>query len=177
MESPIIETQYPLSFREGDAKKLGLHLKDRHSVMLVGMRRIGIGNFLRFFLNHKDIFKTYINDGNYHLFITIDLNDLVERELFPFWILTLKRIADSVEKSALSARVKKQIELLFLDSMQSQDLFLTIDSVRRSLVYLVEQNVLPTLFFIRFDRIKDTATPVFFDNLEGLKEATHQRHL
>ena len=176
MENPIIETTYPLSFRREDAVKLGHHVKDRHSMMLIGMRRVGIGNFLRFFLNHKDIIKTYVKDDkNQHLFITIDLNDLVERELFPFWILTLKRIADSVEASNFASKVKKQIELLFLNSMQSQDLFLTIDSVRRALLYLVANSIMPTLFFIRFDRIKDAATPVFFDNLEGLKEATHHR--
>lgn len=175
MESSVIETAYPLTFRQDDAKKLGHHLKDRHSVMLIGMRRVGISNFLRFFLNHKDIINAYINDGREHLFITIDLNDLVERELFPFWILTLKRIADAVEKSELAPKVKKHIELLFLDSMQSQDLFLTIDSVRRALIHLVENGILPTLFLIRFDRIKDAATPVFFDNLEGLKEATHHK--
>lgn len=175
MESPIIETGYPLTFRQDDARKLGAHLKDRHSVMLIGIRRVGISNFLRFFLYHKDIAKTYINDGNKHLFISVDLNDLVERELFPFWILTLKRITDAVEKSELEKKVQKRIESLFLDSMQSQDLFLTIDSVRRALVELVNHGILPTLFFIRFDRIKDAATPVFVDNLEGLKDATHHK--
>lgn len=175
MESPIIETKYPLTFRAQEAKKLGLHLKDRHSVTLIGMKRVGISNFLRFFLYHKAIVKRYINDGNEHLFISVDLNDLVERELFPFWILTLKRIADTVEKSQLDKKVKKHIELLFLDSMQSQDLFLTIDGVRRALMQLVENNVLPTLFLVRFDRIKDAATPVFFANLEGLKDATHHK--
>lgn len=175
MENPIIETQYPLSFRKEDAAKLGHHVKDRHSMMLIGMRRVGIGNFLRFFLNHKDIIKTYVKNDKDHLFITIDLNDLVESELFPFWILTLKRIADSVEQSKFDIKVQKQIELLFLDSIQSQDLFLTIDSVRRALIYLISNNIMPTLFFIRFDRIKDAATPVFFDNLEGLKEATHHK--
>lgn len=173
--NPIIETSYPLDFRIEDTKKLGLHLRDRHSVMLIGMRRVGISNFLRFFLNHEDIVKIYINDGKKHLFITVDLNDMVEREVFPFWILTLKRIADSVARSGLDSKVKKQVELLFLDSIQSQDLFLTIDSVRRALIFLVEHQILPTLFFLRFDRIKDAATPVFFDNLEGLKEATHQK--
>lgn len=175
MESPIIETSYPLTFREDDARKLGHHLKDRHSVMLIGIRRVGISNLLRFFLHHKDITKTYINDSKNHLFISVDLNDLVEREPFPFWILTLKRITDAVEKSELDKKVQKRIESLFLDSMQSQDLFLTIDSVRRALVELVDHAILPTLFFIRFDRIKDAATPVFFDNLEGLKEATHHK--
>jgi hypothetical protein len=175
MENGIIEASYPITFRKEDAASLGAHLKNRHSVVLIGMKRVGISNFLRFFLNHKDIAKTYIGDGNSHLFIPVDLNDLVEREVGPFWILTLKRISDSVNKSSLTKEVKKKIETLFLDSIQSQDLFLTIDSVRRALVELTQNVFLPTLFFIRFDRMKDTATPELFANLQGLKDATHHK--
>lgn len=170
-----IEASYPLTFRANDAKELGAHLKNRHTVVLVGMKRVGISNFLRFFLNHKDIAKIYIADGKEHLFIPVDLNNLVERELFPFWSLTLKRIVDSVEKSSLSEKLKKEIESLFLESIQSQDLFFTIDSIRKALVAIVAAGVLPTIFFIRFDRIKDAVTPAFYDNLNGLVDATHQK--
>lgn len=175
MENGIIEAFYPITFRKDDAASLGAHLKDRHSVVLIGMKRVGISNFLRFFLNHKDIAKTYIGDGSSHLFIPVDLNDLVEREVGPFWILTLKRILDVVNKYPFGKEVKKKIETLFLDSIQSQDLFLTIDSVRRSLIGLLENGLLPTIFFLRFDRMKDTATPELFANLQGLKDATHHK--
>src|SRR3972149_11810562 len=117
MENKTIEALYPISFRQNDAKTLGQHLKNRNNVVLIGMKRVGISNFLRFFLNHQEIAKSYIADGNTHLFIPVDLNDLVEREVFPFWILTLKRIVDSVEASILKDATKKYIERLFLDSM------------------------------------------------------------
>lgn len=175
MEQRIIETSFPITYRENDARTLGEHFKNRHSVVLVGMKRVGISNFLRFFLNHKDIKQTYIADSKEHLFIPVDLNDLVERELFPFWSLTLKRIVDAVEKSSLSGEIKKDIESFFLESIQSQDLFFTIDSIRKALLALVNASVLPTLFFIRFDRIKDAVTPAFFDNLNGLQDAAHQK--
>ena len=174
MNSSVLEAEYPLSFRKNDAQSLGTQLKNRHSVVLIGMKRVGISNFLRFFLSHKEVAKSYINDGKNHLFIPVDLNDLVEREIFPFWVLTLKRIADAVNNSDLDASVKKHIETLFLDSIQSQDLFLTIDSVRKSLLELIKQNVLPTIFYLRFDRMKDAATSVFFDNLLGLLDATNR---
>ena len=171
--SSILETTYPLSFRKNDAKSLGQQIKNRRSVVLIGMKRVGISNFLRFFLYHKDILKTYINDDKNHLFIPIDLNDLVEREVYPFWVLTQKRILDSVEKANISEKNKKYIETLFLDSIQSQDLFLTIDSIRKSLVMLSELNFVPTLFYLRFDRMKEASTPDFFSNLQGLVDATH----
>ncbi len=175
MDNEKIEAVYPISFRENDAANLGKHLKSRNSVVLIGMKRVGISNFLRFFLNHKDIVKTYISDGNSHLFVPVDLNDLVEREVFPFWILTLKRIYDATENSNLSKQSRKYIEGLFLDSMQSKDTFLTIESVKKSLAKITQEKVLPTIFFIRFDRLKEIITPELFGNLQGLKDAANRK--
>lgn len=175
MENGVIEAVYPISFRASDASKLGQHLKNRNSVVLIGMKRVGISNFLRFFLHNKEIAKTYIKDGNSHLFIPVDLNDLVEREVFPFWILTLKRIYDGVENSNLGKPTKKYVERLFLDSMQSKDTFLTIESVKKSLARITEEKVLPTIFFIRFDRLKEVVTPELFGNLQGLKDAANRK--
>lgn len=175
MGNGVIEALYPISFRKEDASILGKYLKNRSSVVLIGIKRVGISNFLRFFLNHKAIASTYIADKNSHLFIPVDLNDLVERELFPFWILTLKRIYDSVESSNLSKLTKKYIERLFLDSMQSKDIFLTIESVKKSLLAITEEAVTPTIFFIRFDRLREVVTSEFFDNLQGLKDAANHK--
>ena len=174
MDNHIEEALYPLTFRKRDSETLGLYIKNRHSVVLIGMKRVGISNFLRFFLNKRGIKEEYISDNKNHLFIPIDLNDLVERELFPFWVLTLKRIEDAIIASNASQATKKYIETLFLDSIQSQDLFLTIDSIRKSLSRLVTEGITPTIFFLRFDRMKDVVTPEFFANLQGLIDACHQ---
>ncbi len=174
MENQIEEVSYPLSFRSKNSETLGFHISKRHSVVLIGMKRVGISNFLRFFLNKKGIKERYIKDEKDHLFIPIDLNDLVERELYPFWVLTLKRIEDAVKSSNISESTKKYIETLFLDSIQSQDLFLTIDSIRKSMSKLVEEGKTPTIFFLRFDRMQDVVTPEFFANLQGLIDACHK---
>ena len=174
MKSSVPEQTYPITFRASDSEKLGSCLKNRRSVVLVGMKRVGISNFLRFFLNHREIEKTYIKEKG-HLFITVDLNDLVEREIFPFWILTFKRLEDFVEENIEDAKIKKRISQLFLDSIQSQDLFLTIDGIRKSLVLLCEADFKPTIFFIRFDRIIDSATHSFFGNFQGLIDATRHK--
>lgn len=174
MAHSIIEENYPLTFRQEEAKELGRHLKNRHAVVLIGMKKVGISNFLRFFLNNKDIPGTYIKDYRKHLFIPVDLNDLVECEIAPFWTLTLKRIVDSVEKSLVDEKIKKQIGNMFLESIQLQDLFFTTDSVRLALLKITEQGYLPTIFFIRFDRMEDAVTPEFFANLEGIKSTNQQ---
>lgn len=179
MHKSILETQYPLGFRESESKALGNFLKNRNSVVLTGMKRVGISNFLRYFIYHKETARTYCTNNNSpaqnHLFIPVDLNDLVERDIFPFWMLTLKRIVDNIEVSPLADEIKKDVEAFFLDSIQSNDLFLLIDCVRRSLIKIVSANFLPTIFYIRFDRMKDSATPQFLNNLEGLISATHHK--
>lgn len=174
METSIVEKKYPISFRQKDVLLLGSHLAHRHSIDIVGMKRVGISNFLRFFLHHTESLKTHIPDDRKHVFILVDLHDLVERELFPFWTLTLKRIADISEQLKLPAEKKKRIEALFLTSIQSQELFLLIENVRQSLVMLSEAGYTPTIFFLRFDRINDVVTSSFLDNLQGLRDATNQ---
>lgn len=171
----IIEAAYPLEFRQEDAKILGEHLLHSHSVELVGMKRVGISNFLRFFLFHSGIKEEYMRGNSSHFFILIDLNDLIEREIFPFWRLAFKRIVDAVEVSELSEEIKKKISSLFVASIQSGDLFLTYDGVRESLGFLTRSGLQPVLFLSRFDRLKDVATPEFFDNLQALKDATNQQ--
>ena len=174
MKAALVEESYPITFRQEDAERLGSLLKNRRSVVLVGMKRVGISNFLRFFLNHKDIEQKYIKEKG-HLFIPVDLNDLVEREIFPFWILTFKRLEDYVVENIQDEKIKKRVSQLFLDSIQSQDLFLTIDGIRKSLVLLCEAGFMPTIFFIRFDRIIDSATHAFFGNFQGLIDATRHK--
>lgn len=173
MNASVLEALYPITFQKQDAEKLGEYLRQRQCVNVVGMKRVGISNFLRFFLRHKDIIPTYISKKEAHMFIPIDLNDLVEQEIYPFWTLTLKRILDASEQSSLPGEVKAKIGDLFDKSIQFQDLFLVIDNIRQALNLLVDSGVYPTVFFLRFDRLKDTFNPSLFDNLEGLRDASH----
>jgi len=171
MQTSVLEASYPITFQQKEAKMLGEYLKQRQCVNIVGMKRVGISNFLRFFLRHEGIIQTYISKNDEHLFITVDLNDLVEKEIYPFWTLTLKRILDATEQSHISPEIKQQIRDLFDKSIQFQDLFLVIDNIRQALILLVNSGVSPTIFFLRFDRLKDTLNPSLFDNLQGLRDA------
>lgn len=168
-----IEATYPDTFRTQDVKTLADHLNLRHSVELIGMKRVGISNFLRFFLENEKITKNYLPKE--HVFITIDLNDLVERELYAFWILAFKRIQDAALQTKITQKSKAKISDLFLDSIQSQDLFLTIENIRSALTTLTSENLIPTLFLLRFDRLQDASTPQFLSNLQGLIDSTNHR--
>lgn len=175
MDISVTEMQYPLSFRAHEARLLGDNLQHRHSVEFVGMKRVGISSFLRFFLYHKDIKRQYLPQDGKNLFIPVDLNNLIEREIFPFWRLTFKRIVDTVESNVFDSGLKQKISDLFVNSIQSGDLFLTFDGVRESLVQLVKANIYPTIFLLRFDRLSDAVTPEFFNNLQSLQDATNQK--
>lgn len=175
MNTPFWESKYPIEFRQEDAKTLGEHLKHRHCVELVGMKHVGISNFLQFFLYNDLVAKTYINDGEGHMFIAVNLNDLVEKEMYGFWVLTFKRLVDAVDNSKLDASVKDKISALFLSSIQSKNFFLTIENLRDSVKMVVDANVMPTIFFIRFDRVKDIVSEEFLANLQGLRDATAQK--
>jgi hypothetical protein len=170
------EMMYPIDFREEEAKRLGQYLKHRQSVNVIGMRRVGISNFLRFFVYHKEIISTYVSIEQRHLFIPVDLNDLVEREVYPFWNLTMKRIFDAcLSSSLLQRKTKEKLNRLFLASIQSHDLFFIIDTIRDMLRLIGKEGIYPTLFFIRFDRLQDVFNASLFDNFEGLYDAMHEQ--
>jgi len=175
MEMQFSESLYPLTFRAKDAQALGQHLRLRHSVELVGMKHVGISNFLQFFLYHGSIVKTYIRQGR-HMFVAVDLNDLVERDMFAFWILVLKRFADKAETFPdIALADKKTISALFLNSIQSRNFFLAFENLREIIKIIIRNNILPTIFLIRFDRIRDTVSEEFLANLQGLRDATGQK--
>src|SRR5690349_20100292 len=167
MDISITEMQYPLEFRQKDAKALGTFLQHRQSVQLIGMKRVGISNFLRFFLYHKDIRRQYLPGDGKNLFIPVDLNNLIEREIFPFWRLTFKRVVDAVEEAVVDNIIKQKINELFDTSIQTGDAFLTFDGLRSSLALLVKAQIYPTIFLIRFDRLVNAVTPEFLNNLQA----------
>lgn len=166
----VIEAGYPISFRKKQAEELGGSLKHHHSVVLIGMKRVGISNFLRFFLNHDTIVDTYIQNGLTPVFVQVDLNDLIERNLSAFWTLLLTRLVDTVQRSNLPESDKRNCRKLFVQSIQLKDHFFTMDSVRKVLETFVVGGFSPTLFLIRFDRLAAVATPEFFSNLVGLRD-------
>ena len=173
MRTPVLEATYPITFQKEEAERLGEYLRQRQSVNIVGMKRVGISNFLRFFLRHEDIIPIYVSKKDNHLFIPVDLNDLVEQEIYPFWTLTLKRVLDATEQSEVPSAVKQKVNELFDKSIQFQDLFLVIDNIRQALNLLVDNGIFPTIFFLRFDRLRDSFNSSLFDNFEGLREASH----
>ncbi len=171
----VIETTYPITFRKREAEQLGKYIAQQKSVVLIGMKRVGISNFLRFFINHPEISSTYIQSDQPQIFIQVDLNDLIERNLSAFWTLLLTRTVDAVENSSLPEVDKKACRKLFVQSIQLKDHFFTVESVRKVLDLIVSSGMYPTIFLIRFDRLADVFTEDFFGNLLGLRDSVKTR--
>lgn len=168
--SSIIETHYPNLFRSEDGDTLAHHLLDHSSVVLVGMKRVGISNFLRFFLNNQFIYEKYFKKSQL-LFISIDAHDLIECAIFPFWTLVLKRMTDMIEQSVLSDQIKTKSRNFFLESIQLKDTFYTYDCVQKLCSQISQEGYYPVLVFARFDRLLPAFSHEFFANLQGLKDA------
>lgn len=165
-----IESTYPDQFRHNDTQTLATHLVQHSSVVLVGMKRVGISNFLRFFLSNKALEETFFKKAQL-LFIVVDAHDLVERAIGPFWTLLLKRMNDVIEQSQLSDDIKKQSRELFLESIQLKDTFYTYDCVQKLCAQISSEGLHPVLVLTRFDRLLPAFTKEFFSNLQGLKDA------
>lgn len=158
------------AYRKNDVRFLTEHVRHHHSVELVGMRRVGINNFLRhFFAQHQ------FGKSDRQMYIFIDLNNLVEREAFPFWQLTLKRISDGVRDLVVDPALRKEITQIFETAIQYQNMQMTYDGIRESLAALVKNDIEPVIFFNRFDRVVNMMSESFIDNIRGLYDAAGNR--
>ena len=164
------EGGYPLSFRTEDVKFFEDHIARHHSMQLIGMKRVGINNLIQHFFAHKN----YPSNQTY-LFVLVDLNNLVEREAFPFWQLTLKRIVDAVRDAKAPPQVEKKVSRIFENCIQYENILMTYDGVREALHEIVQAGIYPIIFFTRFDRITNLLTEEFFDNLKGIHDAAQNR--
>lgn len=169
------ESEYSLSFRREESLQLADHIRYHRNVELVGMKRVGISNFLRFFLYNPRVTKTYFVKDSQPLLVPVDLLDLVEQDAYAFWLLTLKRIDDSVQASTLDTHIKHKIAHVFEKAIQIKDVFFTLDSIRQSLRIIVSNKFSTAIFFIRFDRVSEVMTPEMFGNLQGLVDAASHR--
>ncbi len=170
MQNARQESHYPLSFRTTDVKFFEELIARRHSMQLIGMKRVGINNLIQHFFTHKN----YPSNHTY-LFVMVDLNNLVEREAFPFWQLTLKRIVDAVRDGEVPSPIEKKITRIFENCIQYENILMTYDGVREALHTIVTADIYPVVFFTRFDRIANLLTEEFFDNLKGIHDAAHNR--
>lgn len=158
-----LEAAYPSSFRASDIKQLQTLLGQRHSVVLVGMKRVGISNFLRFFI-HKQAQETLSTKV---IQVEIDLNQLYELSTYAFWILFLKTLIDEAKISGMGVSNEK-LDKTFLKCIELHDIFLLIEEVKQLLQEMSKGNRQVVIYLLRFDRTTPLITPDFFANIQVL---------
>lgn len=162
---PFIISDTKTSFQSEASEQLTALLDQRKSVELIGMKRVGINTFLRQYLERKAPKPNEIS-------LLIDLNNLAERSLYAFWILTLKTLLDELHATRYPHSLRTESSELFTQSIQLHDLFFTLHAVQRVLQHLTRLGYTVQLFFLRFDRLTEVMTREFYANLKGLKDAT-----
>jgi DNA-binding winged helix-turn-helix (wHTH) protein len=168
------EALYPISFRATEARKVGDLLKAHKSITLVGIKRVGISSFLRFFFNHPLISQIYLQNHQ-HIFAELDANELVEVKIPAFWILTLQHLVEALDTSDVSYEVKKFARKVFSDSIQLQDSYYTFGHILKLIQKLTETNYHVTLVFVRFDRLMTVFSDDFQTQLQQLKISSNGR--
>lgn len=148
MHYKCIESTYSPSFRNDDAKKLGHYIRTHQSIELIGMKHVGINNFLNYFVFNHSVKTKYVKNDKF-FYVPIDLNDLMERELLPFWTLMFKRLVDAVQlldPLDMPDAHKRVIEDSFDKSIQIKDSFMTFDKLRQSIQKCIEHKKYPVFF-------------------------------
>jgi hypothetical protein len=173
----IPEANYPISYRQEDSRALAGIIKKHESVCVVGMKKVGISTFIRFFYYNPKIKEKYFGQEQAkYLYIFCDLNDLMEIDLQTFWILVFKRLSDAIAVSNVSMAVKKKVDKLFFQSIAAPDPFFFFDNLKRAVTMVTTQTDLYlVLFLLRFDRLKDLFSKQFFANLQSLYDTAKFR--
>lgn len=165
--SIIPEAVYPASFRHQETDDILTILRQHQSVTIVGMKRVGVSNFLRF-ITHNAIIRARLNNGKQTVFVYLDTNDLTEITLQQFWLLLLKRLYDTSTELPASKREKvEQIYQRTIATGNAEPLFLLEGIKEIATIYASSEHYL-VIALARFDRLLPVFSETFFANLQSI---------
>jgi hypothetical protein len=153
------EADLSRNFRKKEAEFLAKQLENHHSVVVTGMKRVGISVFVKFFITH------YQQSDQF--FVYVDLNNLVELTPTAFWILVLTRLVDNLQKINLPELAKADGRHRFIQSIQLKDVFFIQESIRNILAKIKTAGLKPVFFINHYDRWRQKVLPEFFHDLFG----------
>src|SRR5690606_14420013 len=88
-----------------------------------------------------------------------------------FWVLTLKKVVDEIQAGEYETSLQAESRDLFTQSIQLHDVFFTLHALQQLLTHLSEQGIWVTLFFLRFDRLREAMNSEFYSNLKAMSDA------
>ena len=173
----VPEASYPISYRENDTAAICDLIKKQESVCVVGMKRVGISNFLRFLAFNEAVKNKYLRDeGKKFLFVTTDANDLITISPKSFWIMLLTRLIEAATKDPILKETKKVLSKLYKRSQTQNDAFFILNNLKKAVELIAANSNLNIVFFlIRFDRLTELMDIQYFANLQALRDAAKHR--
>lgn len=171
----VPESSYPTTFRTSDTQAVLHYISQHQSVTIVGMKRVGVSNFLRFITFNKAIQKQIENGGQF-VFLYLDANDLADITVKQFWLLVLKRLFDETDRlPESSAKQMKAIYEQVLAGNTDEMLFL-LEAAKEMAAVLLKENFYLTIILSRFDRLLPLFSEQFFANLQSVIDLS-QEHI
>lgn len=169
----IPEASYPLSFRTKETADILKILGQRQSFTLVGMKRVGVSNFLRFIAFNPKI-QEKLGSRQDTLFVYLDANDLTEIEPNLFWLLLLKRLKDVAIH--LDASRREEVEEIYknLSTSENREPLFLLEGVKEIAQIFAESDCYLVLVLARFDRLLPLFSEQFFANLQSIIDVALQ---
>lgn len=146
-----------------DRKFLDSCIEKGQDVELIGMKRVGIGNFLDVFLKESIHIQT-------KLFVRINIQELYDIEGRSFYTLLLKDFVNSILRSSCEESIKRSA-LTLEESLQTHGDIHHVKEIIYSILNILQKNNIPVvIFFIRFDRLEPILNQGYFNELYNLKK-------
>lgn len=173
----VPEAAYPINYREKDTATICDLVKRQESVCVVGMKRVGISNFLRFLAFNEDVKEKYFGDDmNNFLFVVTDANDLIKISPKNFWLMLFARFVESINENIADEKIKREVATLYKETQNQGDPFFIFDNLKKTILLVTTNSNLNIIFFlIRFDRLSLLLDGQFFANLQALRDIAKHR--
>lgn len=165
--SIIPEAVYPASFRQQETDDILTILRQHQSVTIVGMKRVGVSNFLRF-ITHNPKIRARLNNGKQTVFVYLDTNDLTEITLQQFWLLLLKRLHDTATE--LPTTKQEEVDKIYQRTIatgNAEPLFL-LEGIKEIAAIYASTEYYLVIALARFDRLLPVFSETFFANLQSI---------
>lgn len=173
----VPEAAYPITYREKDAAAVCDLIKKQESVCVVGMKRVGISNFLRFLAFNAGAKEKYFGkDKEKFLFVITDANDLVEVSPKTFWLMLFTRLVEATNTNIRDEQLKKSVNEFYKEAQNQNGAFFIFDNLKKSVQLVAASLNLNIVFFlIRFDRLSSLFDLQFFANLQALRDTAKHK--
>ncbi len=162
--------QFPLTYRETEARTVVRWVAAGESGSVIGITGVGRTTFLEYLCYRSDVLQAYLAPYTSTIqLIPVDLNNLPDDQLATFYRILLRSFYEQNDR--FKASIQQTIYELYRKVETSHDPFLSQSALRELLSLFQDQEIKVVLVMNRFDRFCETATPQMTATLRGLRDS------